>query len=145
MPSPRLWSKPLAATQWLGSAFWSALLNGIRASASPGTTSPAIRRSQTESPICVPKDRVDLLCIMYANLKKGLVVGLVAGLVAAALVFGLCLLASTWPAVTNVSLTWSFRPWWRSSNWLAALASFFFVTVVVGVLAAFRLRVRRKR
>jgi len=81
---------------------------------------------------------------MYPNLKKGLVVGLVAGLVAAALVFGLCLWATTWLAVTDVSLTWSFRPWWRSSNWLAALAAFIFVAALSGVLAAFRPDVRGK-
>ena len=75
---------------------------------------------------------------MYPNLKKGLAVGLIAGFMAAALVFGLCFWVSTWPAVTEVSLTWSFRPWWRSSNWLAALAAFIFVTLVFGVLAAFR-------
>jgi hypothetical protein len=82
---------------------------------------------------------------MYPNLKKGFVVGLVAGLVAAALVFGLCLWASTWPAATDVSLTWSFRPWWRWSNWFAALVAFIVVTVLAGVLAALRPDLRDKR
>jgi len=82
---------------------------------------------------------------MYPNLKKGLVVGLVAGLVAAAFVFGLCLWASTWPAVTEVSLTWPFRPWCRSSNWFAALAAFIVVAVLSGLLAALRPDLRSKR
>jgi ABC-type antimicrobial peptide transport system permease subunit len=82
---------------------------------------------------------------MYPNLKKGVVVGLVAGFVAAGLVFGLCVWASTWPAVTDVSLTWSFRPWWRESNWLFTLAAFFVVGVLLGLLAAFRPDLRSKR
>jgi uncharacterized membrane protein len=82
---------------------------------------------------------------MYPNLKKGLAVGLVVGLIAAALVFALCLWASTWPAATDVSLTWSFRPWWRSSNWLAALAAFTAVAVLSGFLAALLPDLRDKR
>ena len=82
---------------------------------------------------------------MYPNFKKGVVVGLVAGFVAAVLVFGLCVWASTWPAVTDVSLTWSFRPWWRESNWLFPLAAFFVVGVLFGLLAAFRPDLRSKR
>ncbi len=82
---------------------------------------------------------------MYPNLKKGVGVGLIAGLVAAALVFGLCFWASTWPAATEASLTWAYRPWWRTSNWLTALAAFLFVAVVFGVLAAFRPDFRSKK
>ena len=82
---------------------------------------------------------------MYPNLKKGLVVGLVAGLVAAALIFGLCVWASTWPAFSEVSVTWSFRPWWRLSNWLATLIAFVSVGLVFGFLAAFRPDVKSKR
>jgi hypothetical protein len=72
------------------------------------------------------------------NLKKGLVVGLVAGLIAAVLVFGLCVWVSTWPAHSDVSLTWSFHPWWRLSNCLAALAALILVGGSSGVLATFR-------
>ena len=82
---------------------------------------------------------------MYPNHKNGFVVGLVAGLIAAALLFGLCLCASTWPAATDVSLTWSFRPWWRRSNWFAALAAFIVVAVLAGVLTALRPDLRGKR
>ena len=82
---------------------------------------------------------------MCSNLKKSLVVGLIAGLVAAAVVFGLCFWASTWPAVTEGSLTWAYRPWWRSSNWLTALGAFVFMAVVFGVLAAFRPDFRSKK
>src|SRR6266496_4866310 len=59
MPLPWLWSEPLAATHWLGSAFWRNSLNGSRASASRGITLPPTRRSWSGLPICVPKDRVD--------------------------------------------------------------------------------------
>jgi hypothetical protein len=82
---------------------------------------------------------------MYPNFKKGLVAGLIVGLVAAVLVFGLCVWASTWPAFSEVSATWSFRPWWRESNWLITIAAFVFVSVVAGVLAAFRPDMRSKR
>jgi hypothetical protein len=83
--------------------------------------------------------------IMHPNFKKALVVGLIAGLAAAVLVFALCVWASTWPAASEVSVTWAFRPWWLSSNWFAALVAFAFVGVVFGVLAAFRPAVRRKQ
>ena len=75
---------------------------------------------------------------MNAKFKKLLLLATGAGLVSALLVFGLCLWASTWPAVTEVSLTWSFRPWYRSRNWLAALIAFAFVGLAAGVLAALR-------
>ena len=80
---------------------------------------------------------------MNPNLKKGLVVGVIAGFVAAVVVFGLCVWASTWPAFSDVSLTWSFRPWWRESNWLFAAAAFVFVGLVVGVLTTFRPNMKR--
>jgi hypothetical protein len=82
---------------------------------------------------------------MYPNLKKGLVVGTIAGLVAGTLVFGFSLWASTWPAATDVSVTWAFRPWWRWSNWFAALTAFSFIAVVFGILAALRPDLRSKR
>ena len=82
---------------------------------------------------------------MYPNLKKGLTVGLISGLAGALLVLGLCVWASTWPAVTDVSLTWSFRPWWRESNWLFTFGAFIFVGVIMGVLASFRPDMRCKR
>ncbi len=75
---------------------------------------------------------------MHTKTKKFLVLGASAGVIGAVLVFGMCLWASTLPAVTQVSLTWSFRPWYRSSNWLAALIAFAFVGVVAGALAALR-------
>jgi hypothetical protein len=82
---------------------------------------------------------------MYPNFNKGVVVGLVAGFVAAMLVFGLCFWTSTLEAVTPVSLSMSFRPWWRESNWLAALVAFLSAGLVFGVLAALRPDLRRKR
>jgi cell division protein FtsX len=82
---------------------------------------------------------------MYPNFKKGMMVGLIAGLVAAVLTFALCVWESTETPATEVSLTWSFRPWWRESNWMFTIAAFFFVGVASGMLAAFRPDMRRKR
>jgi ABC-type antimicrobial peptide transport system permease subunit len=82
---------------------------------------------------------------MYSNLKKGLVVGVVAGFIAATLVFSVCCWGATLPAISEVSLTWAVRPWWRPSNWLVALYAFAFVGFVFGVLAAFRPDSRKKR
>jgi hypothetical protein len=75
---------------------------------------------------------------MIARLKKGAVVGITGGTAAAVLVFALCFWASTWPALGPVSLTWSFRPWWRASNWAAALVTFICVAVLLGFRAVRR-------
>jgi hypothetical protein len=83
--------------------------------------------------------------VMHLKFKKALLVGAAAGLIGAALVFGLCLWASTWQTATDVSVALSFRPWWRSRNWLATLVAFVFVGVVSGVLAALRPDMRSKR
>src|SRR5216684_3742895 len=80
----------------------------------------------------------------YPNFKKAVFVGLVAGFVATVLAYSLCVWLSSWPAVTDVSLTWSFRPWWRTSNWLFTLASFFVAGLLFGMLAAFRPDERRR-
>jgi hypothetical protein len=82
---------------------------------------------------------------MYPNRKRGVVVGLVAGFAAAMLVFVQCFWISTLEAVTPVSLPLSFRPWWRESNWLAALVAFVSAGLVFGILTAFRPKLRRKR
>lgn len=70
---------------------------------------------------------------------------MVGGTVAAALVFAFCYWASTWPGIGPASLTWSFRPWWRESNWGAAIISFGFVATLLGFLAACRPEARSKR
>jgi amino acid transporter len=81
---------------------------------------------------------------MYPNLKKGVVFGLVGGFVAAMLVFGLCFWMSTLPAVTPASLSLAFRPWWRESNWLAALVACLSTGLVFAILAALRPDLRGK-
>ena len=75
---------------------------------------------------------------MYLSLKKGMVVGFIAGLIGAVIVLGMCVWASTWPTVTEVSLRWAFRPWWRGSNWLEVIGAFILFGLSFGVLAALR-------
>jgi hypothetical protein len=75
---------------------------------------------------------------MSPNFKKGVVVGPVADFAAAMLAFALCFWTSTLPAVTPVSLSLSFRPWWQESNCLAALVAFLSAGLVFGILAALR-------
>ncbi len=82
---------------------------------------------------------------MGQNLKKCLLVGSLAGLVAAMLAFGMCFWASLWPAATDASLTWSFRPWWRLSNWVLAGAAFMSIGLSFGILAIIRPDIRRKK
>lgn len=75
---------------------------------------------------------------MYLNWKKGIRVALLAGTIAAALVFALSYFISQQPPITDASLTWSFRPWWRFSNWCMAAGAFFVAGSFFGLLAAFR-------
>jgi hypothetical protein len=79
------------------------------------------------------------------NFKKGALVGLVSGLITALLVFGLCIWGSTLPAATDVSLTWSVRPWWRLNNWLMAFSAFVTIGLFFGILATFRPDLKRKK
>jgi hypothetical protein len=73
---------------------------------------------------------------MNLMLKRAVAAGAIGGMVVAALVFGFCYWASTWEAVTPVSLTWLFRPWWRASNWVAAAVAFMVVAALLGARAA---------
>jgi hypothetical protein len=82
---------------------------------------------------------------MHPNFKKGLVVGLAAGFIAGVLVFGLCYWGSTWPAVSEVSVSLALRPWWKSQNWMAAIDAFALVGSVFGFLAAFRPALKSKK
>jgi hypothetical protein len=81
---------------------------------------------------------------MNPTLKKPTVVGSLGGVAASASVFAFCIWASTWDAVSPVSLTLSFRPWWRASNWIAAALSFAVVAVVLAARAASRPRKKAK-
>ena len=70
--------------------------------------------------------------------RRAWVVGCIAGIIAAALVFALnCWMASL-PAVTDVSICWVFRPWWRWSNWCSSLLVGAVVGLLVGILVAIR-------
>lgn len=72
--------------------------------------------------------------------KTGIKVGLALGTIAGACTFILCYLAACLPAISEVSLSMSFRPWWRLSNWMTSLAigagSFGFVVALAALLAA---------
>ncbi len=71
------------------------------------------------------------------DIRAGLRFGALAGAAAGLAVFGMCYFMSTMPAITDVSLTWVFRPWWRLSNLVAAIIAFALVGVVVGVMVAY--------
>ena len=49
----------------------------------------------------------------------------------------------TLPAVTDVSLCWTCRPWWRLSNWVDSLVVGAAIGVIAGLLAAFHPRAAR--
>jgi hypothetical protein len=70
---------------------------------------------------------------MNSMLKRAVSTGAIGGFVAAVLVFGVCVWTSSLEAVTEVSLSLSFRPWWRASNWVAAAVAFTIVAVILGL------------
>ncbi|HUW56412.1 MAG TPA: hypothetical protein VMZ92_07230 [Planctomycetota bacterium] len=75
---------------------------------------------------------------MAADARRPILTGLVAGLAAAGLLFAAnCRMASL-PAVTDVSICWLFRPWWRWSNWCSALVVGAAFGLIIGALAAIR-------
>ena len=49
--------------------------------------------------------------------NNGIAVGVIAWLVAFGITFGMVCFYANLPAVTDVSLAISFRPWWQFSNW----------------------------
>lgn len=72
------------------------------------------------------------------NWKRGLVVGGILGVIAGALWFAWCCVLASLPAVTPVSLSLLFRPWWR--NWRSALIVAGIFGILFGTLAAIRPR-----
>ena len=68
----------------------------------------------------------------YRILPRGAILfGVIVGTIAAAWVFGGCYFLSRMPAVTDISASLAFRPWWRPRNFVFSLVAFF----VVGGLA----------
>jgi len=81
----------------------------------------------------------------YPSAKKGVKVAAIAGTIAGALSFGASCWMASLPAITDVSICWSFRPWWRLSNWVEALVFGIIVGTIAGLIATFRpQRPRRK-
>ena len=80
----------------------------------------------------------------YPNWRKGIGAGLIGGTLVAIIAFLGCAWVASWPAVTEVSVSLSFRPWWRWSNWALSIWSFVFSTVGIGLIAACRPDVGRK-
>jgi hypothetical protein len=72
----------------------------------------------------------------FPNYNKGLRWGLGCGFVCAALWFANCYFISTLPAISEVSLSLAFQPWWR--HWLAGVIIFVIVSIIVGLFAALR-------
>lgn len=50
--------------------------------------------------------------------KRGLIHGFIAGGIVFILVFGFIIHTSTIPAISDVSLSLAYRPWWKFSNWI---------------------------
>ena len=74
----------------------------------------------------------------YPNAKRGAKAGLICGSIAAAAWFAFCCCVAARPAVTPVSLSLAFRPWWRVTNWLSAFGVFVVTCLTVGPLVALR-------
>ena len=72
----------------------------------------------------------------WPDLDHGFRVGILTGLIAGLLWFIFCCWAASLPAVSPVSLSLAFRPWW--TNGKSALAVFVFFFTVIGFLAAIR-------
>ena len=72
----------------------------------------------------------------FPNFKKGFRWGLSSGVVCAILFFAYCYFLSKTPAASEVSISLAFQPWWKF--WETAVAIFFAVALVVGILAAVR-------
>jgi hypothetical protein len=79
----------------------------------------------------------------FPNYKKGFLWGTSCGFVCAALWFAACYFFSKLPAVTDVSVSLALQPWWKL--WKAGLVIFIVVATVVGVLAAFRPNLQKKK
>jgi hypothetical protein len=75
---------------------------------------------------------------MSFNVLNAIKVGLAAGAAAGVLVFLACCWVASLPAVTVVSLSLSFRPWWRTGNWLAASLALVLSAGAAGILAGLR-------
>lgn len=67
----------------------------------------------------------------YRILRPAILFGVIVGTIAAVWVFGGCCFLSRLPAVTDISASLAFRPWWRPRNFAFSLVAF----VVVGGLA----------
>ena len=76
----------------------------------------------------------------YPDFKHGVAVGIISGFIAGVLWFLLCCWVASLPAVTDVSLSLAFRPWW--SNWKSALVVFAVVFVLMGLIATLRPKTR---
>jgi len=79
------------------------------------------------------------------KVRKAVRFGLLSGTLAGVLTFLACYWVASQPAVTVVSLCWVCRPWWRLSNWIAALFAFLFFGIGLGILAGLRPEMRRRR
>ena len=81
----------------------------------------------------------------YPNWRKGIRVGAITGAIAGVIAFVACIIAARSPAATDVSICWSFRPWWRLSNWIESgiVAISFFI--VMGFLEAFHPENRKRK
>ena len=77
------------------------------------------------------------------KMRKAIKFGLLSGTIAGVLTFLFCYWAASQPVVTEVSTSWSFRPWWRAGNWISALFALLFFGIGLGILAGLRPKMRK--
>jgi len=80
------------------------------------------------------------------KVRKAVKFGLLSGTIAGVLAFLLLCWGVPRPLVNAGSpYYWDCRPWWRLSNWMAALFAFLFFGIGLGILAGLRPKMRKMR
>ena len=83
--------------------------------------------------------------LTYPRWRQGIKAGLIGGALVAVIIFLMCCWIAGQPAETQTSLPFSFRPWWRWSNWAISICGFAIVVVGIGAIVALRPHTRTGR
>jgi len=79
-----------------------------------------------------------------ARWRRGLFWGTVLGTFFGIYAFGICVFVAGL-VVNPASLSVSFQPWWRVSNWIISVLVFLVAGVMAGLSAAFEHPVRKRK